>query len=79
MDLEEQSILAKLLEDLQFAVEETQGDQRVQLVASFLNVIQWYCDPDMFDELAGAFTDDCMITVPDNDPLWSYLYKELYQ
>ena len=83
LDLEDDQgdslVVDKLLEDLQWVTEESYGEARVQLVASFLNVISWYCDPEAFAELAGAFADDCMTNLPDSDPLWSYLYKELWK
>lgn len=80
LDLEDDQgdslVVDKLLEDLQFVTEETYGETRVSLIASFLDVISWYCDPDTFSELAGAFAEACLTNLPDNDPLFSYLYSE---
>jgi hypothetical protein len=83
LDLEDDQgdslVIDKLLEDLQFVTEETYGEHRVQLIASFLDVISWYTDPETFAQLAGAFAESCLTNLPDSDPLFKYLYSEWKQ
>jgi len=72
-------VLEKLCDDLMFVMEDTYGETRVETIKSFLQVIKWYCDPDNYTELAGAFSEECLKALPDNDPLFKFLYSECWK